>query len=101
MRTHAIGKTTVSPDNRLRAATAELMPTRHAGPTTHARTRKPAKPHSITDSDAFHLITSTFDYADDLVSCHKRIRTHAPLIIDHRKIRMTNPARFHTNLHIL
>jgi hypothetical protein len=54
--------------------------------------RVPAKPNGLSDLHRFRLCTHRNHFADRLVTRHERELRHAPFIVEHRQIRMADPA---------
>jgi hypothetical protein len=59
---------------------------------SHATAGTPPNPHALSNAQAFRLRTNGGDSADNLVSWNNRVFCHPPLIVEHRKIGMTDAA---------
>lgn len=101
MRAHAIREAAVSMHDRLLRGGAEVVVAGEALAARHATAGKPAKPDALPDAQALHIVADGGDGADDFVPRHERIGTLAPLIVDHRKVRVAETAMTHGDLNLL
>jgi len=90
----------VAADDRLLALGAEIVVPGKAGMARHAASREPAEPHAVADSEAFHLIAGFFDDPDDLMPGNERVAGISPVVVEHRQVRVADPAGFHLQLHL-
>jgi hypothetical protein len=92
VRAHAFGESSGPADDRVLAAGAKIVVAAQAVGAAHATAGKPTEPDAVADFDFFHLVARRHDAAGDLVAGDERILRVAPVVVDDRKVRVTNAA---------
>jgi hypothetical protein len=101
MASYAIGKSAVTPDDRILAFDTQVMVTSQAMLTPHATACEPPKPHALTFLHVANLRTYGRHDPGNLMSPDKWILCIAPLVLPHGKIRVADTAGLYLNLHFL
>ena len=101
IRPHPVGEAAVAADDDSLRIGAELVSAGEAGLAGEATAGKPAEAHAVADGETLRLIADFFDDADDFVTGDERIGRVSPVVVEHRKVRMANPAGFDFHLDLL
>jgi hypothetical protein len=88
-------------DDGIRLLRAKMLPRRVAILAVRAGAALPAQSDALADLEFRDFIPFGRHSPDDLMARHERVLRHAPFIIDHRQIAVTDPAMGHRNLHLI
>src|SRR5262245_42804539 len=88
-------------DNRRSHLRTEMVASGHALVAVHAAARVPAHSDALSNRDSFGIRTCGGDSTRDLVTKNRGILRDTPLIVQDRKIRMTQTAVLDTDFNVL
>src|SRR5512138_1833499 len=87
-------------DCRLRLR-AKVMVSRHALAAVHVATREPTDTHALTDIPSLRIWTDGCDVTDDLMAQDRGELRDSPLVVEDRKVGMTQAAMLDGDFNVL
>src|SRR5271165_7406749 len=100
MRADVAGEPAAVADDRRLRLRAHVLISRHALLAVHATAGRPADAHTLADFKALGRRSDRDHSADDFVPQHRRVLRKAPVIVQDRKIGMTQAAILDLHLHV-
>src|SRR4051794_41148412 len=98
---HAIRETAVAPGNRALSGGAKILVPGKTLVTRQTTMSEPSEPDALTDLESLCRVAERDDCSRYFVSRHKRKLSRAPVVIEHRKIRVAETAVRHLDLDFL